>query len=161
MLLRLMRDRSVPKRILAVRLLMGTVLVCTVGCIALWVFFSMEFEAQYRARPLPPLYHNAQQISEQVTRKADGLPTRIITFLTSDEPRAVQEYYRSFMRRVGWSFGDFPFTNAPDTAYYQYWPDDGPVYKVLITANSLIPDQTRVKIEMNANGSEWDGEAPQ
>jgi hypothetical protein len=112
-------------------------------------------------RGLPALYPNAENLSEVVTTKDyDGQPLRIVTFLTQDSPDDVRTYYEGSMQALGWEFYGYPFENAPAMQYYQYWPDDGPVYKVKIETARVDQDTTRVTMKMASNYHSWHGELP-
>jgi hypothetical protein len=112
-------------------------------------------------RGLPALYHNAEDLSQVVTTKDyDSNPLRTVTFLTHDSADEVRRYYERSMQALGWEFYGYPFENAPAMQYYQYWPDDGPVYKVKIDIARVDQNTTKVTMKMDSNYHTWDGELP-
>ena len=106
----------------------------------------------------PPRYHNAENISQQEDFSGPSFPKGIISFTTTDKPEVVHAFYRGALKAGGWEFGHFPFSDNSHTAYFQYWPDDGPVYKVLVSAKALHESQTQVVITMTSNYHSWHGE---
>ncbi|HEY0071019.1 MAG TPA: hypothetical protein VGE04_13715, partial [Chloroflexia bacterium] len=59
-----------------------------------------------------------------------------------------------------WKFYGYPYENVPTMQYYQYWPDDGPVYRVKIDIARVDQNTTKVTMKMDSNYHNWHGELP-
>ncbi|MFL5732296.1 MAG: hypothetical protein ACJ78Q_03765 [Chloroflexia bacterium] len=143
-----------------VRFAVGTVVALVVGVGACFVAFNLVkalggifFPSEPSA---PPPYANASEIKQWSDLTDDRFPKGMISFRTNDEPASVQSFYSNYLKKEGWEFGNFPFDD-PNIAYFQYWPNDGPVYKVLILARTSDPGPTQVVITMTSNYSSWHG----
>lgn len=122
----------------------------------LWAFIGNAHNGPHPKR-LPPLYPNAQQVNQQVVAgNAANPPMRTVSFIAADAPSTVLAFYSDNMKRAGWNY--WADNKYPGTAYFFDSVDDGPTYKVVITAQASEEGQTRVNMEIYAIGLEWVGE---
>ncbi|MEA2576134.1 MAG: hypothetical protein QOH93_3432, partial [Chloroflexia bacterium] len=148
--------------------LLGSLVMISIGIVLLLMLSLLVsgFEAWMRVSQQPPalpaLYHNAQSLAQLITNEGqDSIsPVRTVTFSTPDSLDVVKEHYESSMQALGWAFYGYPFDDAPATQYYQYWPDDGPVYKVAINIVPTEGNMTLVTMKMYSIGHSWHGELP-
>lgn len=132
--------------------------LCALASISVvWILPRLHEEA-LKPRRSPPRYPKAEQVEQRTDLFNASFPKGIISFTTTDSPETVQSFYHDFLTRVGWDFGDYPFEDVPETSYFQYWPDDGPVYKVMIKAKDADLNTTTVVITMTSNYHNWYGE---
>jgi hypothetical protein len=117
--------------------------------------FDRAFD--YGPKPSPPRYPNSSNIKQWADLSDVSFPKGMIAFETTDQPDQVQQYYKRYLNGAGWKFGDFPFTD-PNVSYFQHWPDEGPVYKVMIRAEAEEAGPTQVVITMTSNYHNWYGE---
>jgi hypothetical protein len=143
--------------LLFVLLLFSIFFMVGAGVGASWLLSRIR-EEQHKPKASPPPYPNAVQVRQWSDLGDAHNPKGFISFQTSDEAAVVHEHYRTLMRQAGWGFWDFAFEDDPDTAYFQYSPDDGPTYKVLISAQRSESRQTQVLITMTCSPCDWHGE---
>ena len=136
--------------------LSGIVLVLLCASISLFIYFLFDDSP----RPLPRLYHNAQDLTETlVERDGPASDLRVVTFLTPDPVDVVHRFYDDSMRWSRWpSDGCDQIDGAYRCSYVQRL--DGPSRSVLIEIETTENKMTKVTLEMSSFGAGWNGSLP-
>jgi hypothetical protein len=130
------------------------------GCVMLYLFALtigyLEKKYQIDAAPLPPLYHNAQQVTQRVIEPTSesNYARGEVSFMTADNPSVVRSFFVESLIRSGWSYGG---NSSPQSLYFDYWPNDGPAYHVVVNIQAVDDRLTSVDQLMYATNADWTG----
>jgi hypothetical protein len=133
------------------------VVVSTAGCLLIWGVMNQQLAEELQPRAIPSPYPASTLVSDQVVTKEDGLHKRVLVYKSAAPLEMVRAYYEHHMQAAGWSFYGYPYTDSPASAYFQYWPMDGPVYKTTVKTEAAPQSPTLITIKMDAGGSDWHG----
>jgi hypothetical protein len=134
--------------------------VLVASCVVLAQVADSVHAEELKPRQLPALYPHAQDAAERVVPFADDSEhfERVVTFITSDSPQSVLDYYVRTMQSFGWRRWSLTGAKYAGDAWFGYSPDDGPTYRVNVKTKPLTTGGTSVTLEIWTVWGTWYGD---